>query len=139
MDEYKRTIIDLFYQTTKLYFEDNNIELKEAGFFNYNIAKYYVGAGVDDKYAMSHHTDYQQERVAISEYKFHTTVLYYLNDDYDGGRILFKILNETSDSIEFAVDYKPSAGDIVIFPSKHPFYHGVENTANAEKYFFRSY
>jgi len=48
------------------------------------------------------------------------TATIYLNDDYEGGGVSY--LNEFNDTI---VNYKPSAGDLIIFPSSKPFFHAA--------------
>jgi hypothetical protein len=61
----------------------------------------------------------------------------YLNDDYEGGEIEFKVLQ--SDGSFDRVSYKPKAGDILVFPSDEPYYHGVNLTTKGKKYFVRSF
>ena len=46
--------------------------------------------------------------------------------------------------IEFFVDgktynHKPKAGDILVFPSQEPYYHGVKTIKNGYKYFIRNF
>lgn len=48
------------------------------------------------------------------------TATLYINDDYEGGGVSY--LNEFDDTI---VNYKPSAGDLIIFPSSKPFFHAA--------------
>jgi heme-degrading monooxygenase HmoA len=36
-------------------------------------------------------------------------------------------------------DYKPKAGDVVVFPSTPPFYHSSLKTENGTKYIVRTY
>lgn len=63
------------------------------------------------------------------------TATVYLNDDYEGGEISF--LNEFDEVI---INYKPSAGDLVIFPSSKPFFHAAMPTfGNINKYFARHF
>lgn len=138
-NKYVKQITDIFYQTTKLYFEKNKIEKNNLSFNSFNIAKYFSDAGVSKNLAMNYHTDFQQERFNIPEYKFFITTLFYLNDNYDGGEICFKKLNLDQTKIEYSFDYKPSAGDVIVFPSTPPFYHGVKKAINGEKYIIRTY
>lgn len=62
---------------------------------------------------MQFHTDYQIEQAAEPGTKFVITSTMYINDDYQGGEIIFKVNQD-----KFA--YKPQAGDILVFPSGHP-------------------
>lgn len=62
---------------------------------------------------MQFHTDYQIEQAAEPGNKFVITSTMYINDDYQGGEILFKVNKD-----KFI--YKPEAGDILVFPSGHP-------------------
>lgn len=128
-----------FYNVTKIYFNEINNLPKNIKFSNFSIAKYFPNAGVSDNMAMHYHTDFQQERFRIPEYKFHTTCLFYLNDNYEGGEISFRVLNKDQTEIDFQIDYKPSSGDIVVFPSTPPFYHGVKKTLSGNKYIIRTY
>lgn len=132
-------IANLFYETTSLYIKETNIEKENLIFNPFNIAKYYDNAGVGDKLAMNYHTDFIQHESAILEQNFYITCLFYLNDNYDNGEISFKVLDDKHEKIVFSCDYKPNAGDIVIFPSTPPFYHGVKKTQNGEKYIIRTY
>jgi hypothetical protein len=138
-NKYLNLITNLFYQTTDIYFKETGIKKTDLKFEGFNIAKYFPEAGVSKELAMNFHTDYQQERKNIPEYKFNTTCLFYLNDDYDGGEICFKILDKNEEKIENSLKYKPSAGDILVFPSHPPFYHGVKKTIDKEKYIIRTY
>ena len=49
--------------------------------------------------------------------------MFYLNDNYDGGEIIFP---------EFNIEYKPIAGDILIYQSK--FKHGVNELLSGTRY-----
>jgi hypothetical protein len=49
----------------------------------------------------------------------------YLNDDYEGGEIEFPNQN---------VKIKPSAGSIIVFPSKAPFFHISHKVESGNKY-----
>lgn len=87
----------------------------------------------DREYAINYHLDvgdsYEKPgpRAVIS-----ATV--YLNDDYDGGGISF--LNEFGNTI---INYKPKAGDMVIFPSGKPFFHAALASAGGNKYLARHF
>lgn len=129
-----KQILDKFYDTTKLFMEENNFNKQKLGFFSFNLAKY-IGSPVA---RMNYHTDYQQEKFKIPGKKMHTTTLFYLNDNYKGGEISFIELNEKQEII-WDYTYKPKAGDIIVFSSKHPLYHGVKTVENGNKYIIRTY
>lgn len=72
-----------------------------------------------DKF-MGPHTDSHDsdDRPTIS-------VVFYLNDDYEGGELHFR---------EQGISIKPKSGDIVIFPSKAPFFHESRPVTSGTKY-----
>jgi hypothetical protein len=98
---------------------------------------YETNGGASEDVAMHYHTDFQQEKREEPGFKPYITCTMYLNDDYEGGEIAFKILKDDK-SIDEIV-YKPKAGDILVFPSDEPYYHGVGLTTNGQKYFVRSF
>lgn len=76
------------------------------------------------------HSDVFQQDMDTPGYKLIFTSMIYLNDDYGGGEICFW-------DGQKIVGYKPEAGDIVVFPSCEPFYHGVLNTYGQDRYAIR--
>lgn len=79
-----------------------------------SISKYFPGAGMG-----SHVDDYNDgSNPTIS-------VVLYLNDNYEGGNIYFRVQD---------VDIKPSAGSLVIFPSHEPYYHESKTLISGYKY-----
>ena len=138
-DIYAKKYLQLFYDTTKQYCDSLKINLNNWVFDTSDIAKYNANAGVSETRAMSYHTDYQQEKSMEPGNKFNTTCLFYLNDNYEGGDLCFRIFNDELTEIIEEISYKPSAGDIVIFPAIHPFYHGVKIVESGFKYIIRSY
>jgi len=56
----------------------------------------------------------------------------YINDDYDGGDIEFFVDGKL-------INHKPVSGDILVFPSTEPYYHGVKTIENNEKFFVRNF
>jgi hypothetical protein len=84
--------------------------------------------------AMQYHTDFVIVEKDMPGPKFFLTCTTYLNDDYDGGDIIFYIEGE-----EKVLPYKPQAGDICVFPSEPPFFHGVKTIKNGEKFFVRNF
>lgn len=53
------------------------------------------------------------------------SVLIYLNDDYEGGNLIFRHSN---------ISFKPEAGSILFFPSNFLYVHEVETITNGIKY-----
>jgi len=131
-------INNLFYKTTKLYAEENNISLNNWIYRGWNVAKYTEHP--DDEYAMMHHTDFQRDIAYEPGEKFGITAVFYLNDNYDGGEVMFRFLDDNDVNIvKEDYIYKPNAGDIVVFMSGHPHYHGVRAVTKGEKYIIRTY
>jgi hypothetical protein len=91
--------------------------------------------------AMLYHTDYKYNESDWPGPKFALTCTMYLNDDYEGGGVLFQLPNNE------IVEYKPKAGDIMVFPSGHPsllskngpYYHGVKKVSGKDKYLVRCF
>lgn len=135
-----KTIDSIFYETTKKYLSENNIKLKNWIYQGWNIAKYNVNENEDLEYAMLHHTDYQRELLYNPEINFGITAVFYLNENYDGGEVEFRFIEDESlEKIKEDYCYKPKAGDVVVFLSGHPHYHAVRSILNGEKYIIRTY
>jgi len=62
------------------------------------------------------------------------STLIYLNDNYEGGEISF--LDEKQSKV---INYKPEKGDIIVFPSGAPYYHGVFPVKTNERYVLRMF
>jgi hypothetical protein len=58
---------------------------------------------------------------------YHRTVsaISYFNDDYEGGELSFRF---------FDVQYKPEAGDCIVFSSAFPYMHSVNEVKNGVRY-----
>jgi hypothetical protein len=84
--------------------------------------------------AMDYHTDHSSFNEGYPGEKFVITVTIYLNDEYEGGEISF--LDESTGSI---TNYKPKAGDVTVFPSGYPYFHGVLPLLNGERYLLRMF
>jgi hypothetical protein len=137
---YENQIDDLFYYSTKLYVESNNVVLDNWVMDGWNVAKYVPNLNDHPEYAMMHHTDFQREFLYNPGLKFGVTAVCYLNENYDGGEVMFRFLDENDPSIiKEDYIYKPQKGDIVVFPSGPPHYHGVKAITSGEKYIIRNY
>jgi hypothetical protein len=137
-NEYLNRQIDLinalrnaFYKCTYDYINEWNFDLPNWVANGISICKYNETKH-DDKYAMTYHTDFRPTEVEAPGKKFGLTCTVYINDDYDGGGLSF--LHEESGDV---IDYKPNAGDVIVFPSGVPYWHAVDRVDNGEKYFVR--
>jgi hypothetical protein len=83
---------------------------------------------------MNYHVDCNPAIVSGPGTKLSITVTMYLNDEYHGGEISFY-----SDSDNKVYNYKPKPGDITVFPSFQPFYHGVLPMSGNPRYLIRSF
>ena len=81
---------------------------------------------------MQYHTDFIISQKDMPGEKFHTTCTFYINDNYNGGDIEFFVDGKF-------VNHKPSAGDLLVFPSGEPFYHGVKTIPDGNKFFIRNF
>lgn len=133
-----KLILEAFFNASKHYVENSKNTIDNWIFQEPSICKYDPTTNLHKDYAMHYHTDYQPEREDIPGHKYGITVTTYLNDNYSGGEILFKIKNLKTNQID-SCSYKPSAGDIIVFPSKDPYYHAVASVHDNFKYFVRSF
>lgn len=131
---------EYFYEATAKYIEEQGLELDNWMHQSPSVCVYREEGGVTDEMSMHYHTDYQPEKAEARGYQFKLTCTMYLNDDYDGGELAFALVNDRN-SPENAekFDYKPTAGDILVFPSTHPFYHGVKRLRKGDRYFVRNF
>jgi preprotein translocase subunit Sec61beta len=100
-----------------------------------NIYKYdaeHFNKTKSDGLMLEYHVDEMPEESHERMWHQVVTITFYLNDDYEGGEICFYDESENK-----AYKYKPRAGDVTVFPSGAPFYHGVENFSGSDRYFMR--
>jgi hypothetical protein len=139
-EDIRSEIENYCYSATKLYKEDTGFDLDNWMHQTPSICVYREEGGVSDKMSMHYHTDYQSEKAEARGFKFKLTCTMYLNDDYEGGELAFVIRNNREDdSSDIRFDYKPTAGDILIFPSTAPFYHGVKTLRVGDRWFIRNF
>jgi predicted 2-oxoglutarate/Fe(II)-dependent dioxygenase YbiX len=92
------------------YAKENNINAYSE---EYQLVKYSKGQ------FFSEHTD------ATEEFPRKISVLFYLNDDYEGGEIVFTKVN---------LSIKPKKNTLIIFPSTEEFSHSAEPVMSGTKY-----
>lgn len=129
---------------------------KDAGVWTYDIPKWDIFEGENDKldnmclssfeilqhkinkeepYAIGVHTDWHEQRFDEPGPKQILTYTIYINDDYEGGEIDF-VDEENGDLIV----YKPRRGDVTVFPSGRPYWHGARAvTDGPNKVFVRTF
>lgn len=86
-----------------------------------------------NNYILQYHVDDGNFKINPGPHSILSTLLY-LNDDYDEGYVSF--INEFDDTI---INYKPKAGDLIVFPSNKPFFHAALPAKNNNKYFARHF
>ena len=116
------------------YFKHTGIEIPEgARYSGQSWCKYFNKIDtLKNNMTMQYHTDYVISQKDMPGEKFHTTCTFYINDNYNGGDIEFFINGDI-------VNHKPKAGDIVIFPSGAPYFHGVKTIPDGNKFFIRNF
>jgi hypothetical protein len=86
--------------------------------------------------AMHYHTDQSWAKMEDDTNKFIITISVYLNDDHEGGELSF--VHYENDKM-LVTTLRPEAGDVVVFPSFYPYYHGVLPITKNEKYLLRMF
>ncbi len=138
--ELTKEIENYFYAASANYVEELGISLDSWMHQAPSFAVYKEEGGVTDEMSMHYHTDWQPEKEEARGYKFRVTCTMYLNGDYDGGELAFLLRDDRNDdSNDIRFDYKPTAGDILIFPAIEPFYHGVKRLRKGNRYFIRNF
>lgn len=136
---YSVEILDIFYKTTKDYLDRCLVPpMPNWRFIDPQICKYKTDGGASPGVGMVYHTDLVQTQLDAPGPKAAVTCTMYLNDDYEGGEICFRIFKKSGESLD-SFKHKPKAGDVLVFPSGPPYYHGVNQTTLGEKYFIRSF
>lgn len=104
-----------------------------------SIGEYIVGKekGHSKTFSMAYHSDESRGEESWPGHKFEITSTLYLNDDYDQGEICFLITEKDGSDIRFS--YKPKAGDMMIFPSRPPYFHAVKRAFNTNRYIARGF
>jgi predicted 2-oxoglutarate/Fe(II)-dependent dioxygenase YbiX len=123
------------------YIAVNNVEVPDNSIISRaSFAAYYEGIETGGGNVMQYHTDYIVSQHFSRFENFLLTCTIYINDDYEGGEIRFTSMNG-----EF-LDYKPEAGDVVVFPSgspiypgREPYFHAVRAVERGTKFLIRSF
>lgn len=125
-DAYTKVLMD--------YIERHGIELPDGWRFSgCSYSKYNPQINtLDNNMTMQYHTDHITSQKDMPGDKFFITCTMYINDDYEGGDIEFFMDNTL-------INHKPVAGDILVFPSTEPYYHGVKTIEKKEKFFVRNF
>jgi hypothetical protein len=76
-----------------------------------HIAKFDPGWGMHEHFDVSKPND--------------IATIIYINDDYFGGEIYFP---------DYDISYKPSAGDLIMFPDNQDYVHGVKEIGGSQRY-----
>jgi REP element-mobilizing transposase RayT len=128
------TVNTTYSKVISHYVKNNEIDLPEsARFSGCSFSKYEPNIDhMSNNMTMQYHTDFIMSQKDMPGEKFLITCTMYINDDYDGGNIEFFVNGKT-------YDYKPEAGDILVFPSIAPYYHGVKTIKNGRKFFVRNF
>jgi len=136
---YRTNVASAFYWATKFYVEQTNLVLPNWYTQTWCLARYIPDENLinNEDLTMNFHTDYQVNDSESPGEKFGMTAVFYPNDDYEGGEIAFKVAKDGKVVKEF--EYKPKAGDVVIFPANFPYYHAVRRVWGAPKYIIRLY
>lgn len=115
LSEFNLSVSQMFYNifnpVEKDYFGMFGINLDQHE--PYSILKY----GKGQKF-VNHIDDYKEGPRRVS-------LIYYLNDDYEGGEIKFP---------RFGITYKPKANDLIVFPSTYVYNHSVNPVISGTRY-----
>lgn len=129
-----KEIAEAYYKAVSHYAKYTNTEFPEsARFGGRSYCKYFNEIDdLNNNMTMQYHTDFIQSQKAMPGEKFFITCTFYINDNYNGGDIEFFVNGEI-------INHKPKAGDLVVFPSGEPYYHGVKTIPDGNKFFVRNF
>lgn len=110
-DSLRETFFDAFDEVERDYRRTFGINFTKHD--AYQILKY----GVGQKFT-NHIDDSEQNHRRISS-------IFYINDNYEGGEIVFP---------RFGITYKPAAGEAIYFPSTYVYNHSVKPVISGTRY-----
>lgn len=134
----EKKLSDRVYEAYNLaindYLERHNVTLPEGSeLMSSSFSKYKDDVDLlNNNMAMQYHTDFIVAERDMPGRKFFLTCTTYINDDYEGGDIEFYMDGKL-------YNHKPKAGDILVFPSIAPYWHGVKTIRSGSKYFIRNF
>lgn len=116
------------------YSKHTGIDFPENAYYSgHSYCKYFDDLdNLKNNMTMQYHTDYIISQKDMPGAKFHTTCTFYINDNYGGGDLEFFIDGKL-------INHKPQAGDLVVFPSTDPYFHGVKKITSGNKFFVRNF
>lgn len=132
------TVMDLFYAVCKDYAESHGDYDKPVDLPLFDIKKYKAGT------FMGAHFDQQE-----GDTRLRYSLVFYLNDDYEGGELSFTIespdapiiqgkpeedFNIAKSTDRVTIGIKPEAGSVIIFPSSPPYHHTAHLVKSGYKY-----
>jgi hypothetical protein len=128
------SVYDAYTKAIADYTERHNLKMPDgAKLLTSSFSKYDTNVDLmKNNMSMQYHTDYIISEKDMPGQKFFLTCTTYLNDNYVGGEIEFLIDGKT-------YPYKPQSGDILVFPSIEPYFHGVKTVTSGEKFFVRNF
>lgn len=128
------SVYEAYTKAISDYIKRHNLTLPEgASLLTSSFSKYDTNVDhMKNNMSMQYHTDYIISERDMPGPKFFLTCTTYLNDDYVGGEIEFLM-----DGKQYP--YKPQSGDILVFPSIEPYFHGVRTITSGEKFFVRNF
>lgn len=157
-----RMVMDAFETAISHYSEDHGNILEGVDYFpdGPSYYKYEFEKPAPSRpfptFSMNYHTDYTEPLKGNPGKKEILTCTMYVNDDYDGGEVIYNIENDLrppyfdrserfaddEPQISSGVVYTPKAGDVLVFPAGHPefseggyYFHSVSKVTAGYKYF----
>lgn len=122
---------------TNFNYNDRNVwtETNSISFLKYDTNKWEYNPELGNhKLPMHFHHDTADDLIDAPGRKLAVTITIYLNDDYEGGEIVFV---DTKNKKSYS--YKPRAGDVTVFPSGSPYLHGVFPRYKNKRYLARMF